>query len=516
MGELIEYGKRAVEYGSYADFKRTMDTVVEEVEEGFVKIGYLLKVARDTAVLQESGYASVNEFAEKEYGLDKSAVSRFIAINDRFSENGYAPRLQEHYRGLGRAKLSIMLMLPDWINGEISPEYSKSDIQVIRGEVAAEEDTTDLEILMEEREEVYDRLENDLQRVVWKLGKDMPELYRKLWKAYMDTPDTGRMAAAVMEIMAPAGEGIHSARIPGTGRMMLSLKGADRNMVLINVRSGEKQEYGWADMEAAFDLLMGRDSAEESWETVYGEKIPEIAPVQQESRKTTRVSPAVTEGNSPEGNGAAGSRAAAGEPEGGAPDGTDLGETGTEPEENGTGQQENGTEPEETGTEVPEEIGRERLPRGEARKKDSVTWKEPERKEPHPIELPPEDAVYTYPMGTNMMTDIRKGQRFLILRTQDPYRVGNTVCLQHQKDGEQTGAEIHIRITHLINDHGGLVPGYAALQFDILPAPPEEIPGQMSIGQMEGTGESEEDEKESKKEADASSGIHGESEESGT
>ena len=493
MGELIGYGKKALEYGNYADFKQTMDAVVEEVEEGFVKIGYLLKVARDTAVLQESGYATVNEFAEKEYGLDKSAVSRFIAINDRFAEGGYAPRLQEQYRGMGRAKLSIMLMLPEWINEELGPEYSKTDIQAIRAEVAEEEKTTDLEILMEEREAIYDRLGNDLQRVLWKLGQDIPELYCKLWKAYMWADNVGQLAKEVMEVMAPAGEGMHSARIPGVGRLMLSLKGADRDMVLVNVRSGEKQEYGWDDMEAAFDLLMGSDSAEESWETVYGGEIPKVAPVQPENRKTSRVSPAVTEENNP----------AAGQ------DGTNLEETGTEDIEKGT-------EPEEIETEVPEEIGPERLPRGE-QKWNSETWKEPEKKEPRPIELPPEDAVYTYPMGTNMMTDIRKGQRFLILRTHDSYRVGNTVRLQHQKDGEQTGAEINIRITHLINDHGGLVPGYVALQFEVLPAPPEEIPGQMSIDQMgKEIEEDGKDEEESEKEADAASGIYGESPESDT
>lgn len=457
MGELIEYGKKALEYGNYADFKQTMDTVVEEVEEGFVKIGYLLKVARDTAVLQESGYATVNEFAEKEYGLDKSAVSRFIAINDRFAEGGYAPRLQEQYRGMGRAKLSIMLMLPEWINEEISPDYSKSDIQAIRAEVAEEEKTTDLEILMEEREDIYDRLENDLQRVLWKLGQDIPELYCKLWKEYMRADNVEQLAKE------------------------------------INVRSGEKQRYGWDDMEAAFDLLMGSDSAEESWETVYGAEMPGVAPVQPESRKTSRVSPAVMEENNP----------AAGQ------NGTNLEEIETEPEEIET-------ESEEIETEVPEEIGPERLPRGE-QKRNSETWKEPEKKEPRHIELPPEDAVYTYPMGTNMMTDIRKGQRFLILRTHDPYRVGNTVRLQHQKDGEQTGAEIDIRITHLINDHGGLVPGYVALQFEILPAPPEEILGQMSIDQMgKETEEDRKDEEKSEKEADAASGIYGESPESDT
>ncbi len=475
--EILNYKKTEIQ-NSYVDFKASMDAVVERVEEGFVQIGYYLKVARDTQVLQESGYKSVTDFAAAEYGLDKSAVSRFIAINDRFAEDGYSDRLKDQYRGMGRAKLSVMLMLPEWINEELGPEYSKTDIQAIRAEVAEEEKTTDLEILMEEREAIYDRLENDLQRVLWKLGQDIPELYCKLWKAYMWADDVEQLAKETMEVMAPAGEGIHSARIPGVGRLMLSLKGADRNLVLVNVRSGEKQEYGWGDMEAAFDLLMGSDSAEESWETVYGGEIPEVAPVQPENRKTSRVSPAVTEENNP----------AAGQ------DGTDL---------------------EEIETEVPEEIGPERLPRGE-QKWNSETWKEPEKKEPRPIELPPEDAVYTYPMGTNMMTDVRKGQRFLILRTHDPYRVGNTVRLQHQKDGEQTGAQIDIRITHLINDHGGLVPGYVALQFEVLPAPPEEIPGQMSIEEMEATEEGGKDEEESEKEVDAASGIYGESSESDT
>lgn len=475
MGELIEYGKKAVEYGNYADFKQTMDSVVEEVEEGFVKIGYLLKVARDTAVLQESGYATVNEFAEKEYGLDKSAVSRFIAINDRFAEGGYAPRLQEQYRGMGRAKLSIMLMLPEWINEEISPDYSKSDIQAIRAEVAEEEKTTDLEILMEEREDIYDRLENDLQRVLWKLGQDIPELYCKLWKEYMRADNVEQLAKEVMEIMAPAGEGMHSARISGIGRLMLSLKGADRDLVLINVRSGEKQGYGWDDVEAAFDLLMGSDSAEESWETVYGAEMPGVAPVQPESRKTSRVSPAVTEENNPAAE----------------QDGTNL---------------------EKTETEVPEEIGPEQLPHGTS-KGDGISWKEPEEKKEFREELPKKDAEYRVPIGSNLLKDIRSGQRFLILRTKDPLCVENIIHLFGQKNGEETGIEIDIQITHLIKDHGGLVPGYVAFQFEVIPAAPGQIPGQMEIGDME---KEEGVEPESGEETDAEAGVHGESAESDT
>lgn len=103
-----------------------MDAVVERVEEGFVQIGYYLKIARDTHVLQESGYKSVTDFAAAEYGLDKSAVSRFIAINDRFAEDGYSDRLKDQYRGMGRAKLSVMLLLPEEITEELTPDYSKS------------------------------------------------------------------------------------------------------------------------------------------------------------------------------------------------------------------------------------------------------------------------------------------------------------------------------------------------------------------------------------------------------
>ena len=489
MGELIEYGKKAVEYRNYADFKQTMDSVVEEVEEGFVKIGYLLKVARDTAVLQESGYATVNEFAEKEYGLDKSAVSRFIAINDRFAEGGYAPRLQEQYRGMGRAKLSIMLMLPEWINEEISSDYSKSDIQAIRAEVAEEEKTTDLEILMEEREDIYDRLENDLQRVLWKLGQDIPELYCKLWKEYMRADNVEQLAKEVMEIMAPAGEGMHSARISGIGRLMLSLKGADRDLVLINVRSGEKQGYGWDDVEAAFDLLMGSDSAEESWETVYGAEMPGVAPVQPESRKTSRVSPAVTEENNP----------AAGQ------NGTNLEEIETEPEEIET-------ESEEIETEVPEEIGPEQLPHGTS-KGDGISWKEPEEKKEFREELPKKDAEYRVPIGSNLLKDIRSGQRFLILRTKDPFCVENIIHLFGQKNGEETGIEIDIQITHLIKDHGGLVPGYVAFQFEVIPAAPGQIPGQMEIGDV---AKEEGVEPESGEETDAEAGVHGEGAKSNT
>ena len=72
------------EIKEYGTFKQALGTELKVVANGFVRIGYLLKVARDTDILRESGYKTVAEFAQAEYGLTKDVVSRYIAINDRW------------------------------------------------------------------------------------------------------------------------------------------------------------------------------------------------------------------------------------------------------------------------------------------------------------------------------------------------------------------------------------------------------------------------------------------------
>lgn len=472
MGEILEYAKAGTAvYGSYAEFKRSLDAAVERVEEGFVIIGYHLKVARDTDILRESGYKNMEEFARAEYGLDKSTASRFIRINERFSVDGNSQILQERYRGIGRAKLQDMLALPDEINEEITPEYTRDDIQDIRAEVEAEKKISDIEVMLEGKNEIQEKLENNLQRVIHQIGHDIPTLYAKLWHAYMDSGSDEEICRAVMEAAAPSGEGMLSARLQGTGRLMLSLKGTDRDITLINVRSGEKESYEWEKLVGALDLMMGMDTPEESWEYVYGEKYLEVAPVQPEEQKKSKVISAPKEKK-------------------------------PEPKKEDRRQESGGA------AGVPDEIGPEQLPRGNGKWNDS-TWKEPEKKEKKPAELPPTDAQYCYPVGKSQMKDIRNGQRFLILRTNDPYREGNTVQLQEYDSGETTGEVTEVKITWLISDHGGLTPGYVAFQFDVLPPKEKQIEGQMNIEDIG-------NEQENTDEAGEEDGIHGESTESDT
>ena len=166
---------------TYQEYKTELGNELNKTAEGFVRIGYLLRLAQDTDILKESGYANVNEFAQKEFGLDKSQVSRFIGINERFSEGGYSDSLQDRYQGFGVAKLAIMLLLPDSINEELTPDFSKADITAILEEVKEEEKVTDIEVLMEERESEEEEME-PIDWVIRQLGYDRPELYLELYE----------------------------------------------------------------------------------------------------------------------------------------------------------------------------------------------------------------------------------------------------------------------------------------------------------------------------------------------
>lgn len=287
MIEITDIGSAA--YTDYREYKAALDAELQQSTESFVRIGYMLKLARDTDILQGSGYTNVNDFARAEYNIDKTLVSRFISINDRFSEGGNSDCLKEQYRGFGYAKLAIMLQLPDAVNEEITPAYSKADVLALKEEVDAERAVTDIEVMLEEKNEVQEAMANSLDRVMYQLGHDCPEVYAGFHRGIRAAGEEKEVYRTIQEILAPSGEGIHSVRIMGIGRLLLSVKGTDREVTLTNVRSGEKENYTWEQMAAAVRNIIdiGKE-ARESYEAVYGEKYPveekkEVAPVQPEA-----------------------------------------------------------------------------------------------------------------------------------------------------------------------------------------------------------------------------------------
>lgn len=287
--------EQVIEYRSYQEYKQELDTELKKTAEGFVRIGYLLKVARDTSILAESGYDNVVDFARAEYGIDKTQVSRFIHINDKFSQGGYAPELKEEYQGFGYAKLSIMLSLPDSVNEELTPDFSKSEVQQVKDEIDEEKKTTDIEVMLEEKDSVQQSFNTNLEKAVYQLGKDAPEVYKRLWESAVKNGESGKR---FIENLIPDEKAMYIVRIPGAGRCMLSMKAEEDTVKLINIRDSSANEtYTKQELEDALKkMLPDTDTWGKAWESLYGEKLPAeknaaVAPVQPKAapRKESKV-----------------------------------------------------------------------------------------------------------------------------------------------------------------------------------------------------------------------------------
>lgn len=287
--------EQVIGYRSYQEYKQELDTELKKTAEGFVRIGYLLKVARDTSILAESKYDNVVDFARAEYGIDKTMVSRFIRINDKFSQGGYAPELKEEYQGFGYAKLSIMLSLPDSVNEELTPDFSKSEVQQVKDEVDEEKKTTDIEVLLEEKDSVQQSFDTNLEKAVYQLGKDAPEVYKRLWESAVKNGESGKH---FIENLIPDEKAMYIVRIPGAGRCMLSMKAEEDTVKLINIRDSSANEtYTKQELEDALKkMLPDTDTWRNAWVSLYGEKLPAeknaaVAPVQPKAapRKESKV-----------------------------------------------------------------------------------------------------------------------------------------------------------------------------------------------------------------------------------
>ena len=257
---------------NYEQFKQALDTELANQAAGFVRTGYLLKKARDTDILAASGYSTVAEFAKAEYGLSKDIVSRYIAINDRYSEGGYSDRLQDKYEGYGVAKLQDMLTLPIEVVDLISPEMTRKEIAEVKAEVKEEEAISPVEVAIEGED--VQQADMDLsQKAIFQYAKDNPEIFKKLlkWKEDGDTEE-------LESILAPSGIAVLASRPQGIGKVFTSFKGEGQPVDILAVRSNEKQtlsmdEYAVKVREVFAPIADMPDAYEK----------PEVAPVQPEN-----------------------------------------------------------------------------------------------------------------------------------------------------------------------------------------------------------------------------------------
>lgn len=249
------------EIKGFQAFQEAMDHEIKEASEGFVRIGYLLKVARDTDILHESGFKSVAEFASSRYGLTADIVSRYIAINDRFSEGGYSDRLADRYQAYGMTKLAEMLTLPDEVIAAIPTTATRQEIREIKAEITEEMKKTDLEVILEEPKVELATL---AQETMYQYFDKMPERYSQVFTAVYQ-PDAEE---ALLEALAPTGTGMAMVRVEGKGKLMFSIDG--REISIVNVRSQIRTEYTPKELLLEVRVLCPIDKTPgQAWQFLY-------------------------------------------------------------------------------------------------------------------------------------------------------------------------------------------------------------------------------------------------------
>lgn len=306
---VVQSGSTAAATLDYDVLKTQLKIELTEQVNGFVRIGYLLKQARDTDILAGSEYENVMDFAAKEFHLTKDVVSRYINICEKYSVGGNSDRLLEEYTEYGYAKLSEMLTLPDEIAEEITPEMTRSEIQEIKKEYREEQKVTPLETMveapMEVPEEVKEQAEGmDINSFDTLMGKVLylickenvdffGDLLHELIMSLVDGKqvDVEKSSKRVFEAFVSDGQSAKTIRVPQVGKIIVSAK--EDMITLTNMRSLEKESWKPNKILEVFHSMIraagGVDQdSEELYDALYGKE--EVAPVQPEETTTPTAS----------------------------------------------------------------------------------------------------------------------------------------------------------------------------------------------------------------------------------
>lgn len=112
------------------------DAILQEnfsgIKRSFVAVGYYLKRIRDDELFWDGGYKSVWDYAEDRFGIKRTTASRWMSINDKFSENGNSPNLAERYADFGKGQLQEMLYLEEEQLDKITPDMTVKEIREVR------------------------------------------------------------------------------------------------------------------------------------------------------------------------------------------------------------------------------------------------------------------------------------------------------------------------------------------------------------------------------------------------
>lgn len=247
---------RQITLDEWTQWKEDIRRKLAETANNFVYIGYRLKQIRDSGMYD--GAADIFEFAQKEYGLGKSTVSRFIAINEKYSEGGNSLELKEEFREFSSSKLAEMLTLPD---SEIQLITEKTTIQEIRE--LKRFNTQEAEELGEAAGSVQEQERTPLEKCMVDFFKVRKEMLNGVMKHMEADPPEYKQAA---EMMAPSGQASHK-----KGIVFLFLYDWNTGIKYKLMTEPEPMAMTWMEFLNIIYHIFGACDQTNVWEAFYGE-----------------------------------------------------------------------------------------------------------------------------------------------------------------------------------------------------------------------------------------------------
>jgi hypothetical protein len=247
-------------------------TELENIAEGYITVGYLLKKTRDNKLYTEAGYEDIYAYAQDVFNVSRSWATRFMQINDTYSIDGSSPHIQDKYKGYGSSKLSEMLALPEEIRDEVPQDATVADIRGVKETIRDTEGKYDpqmdlCDIAQESEESAFNG--DWMQKLVLDYFRTEKTTFEQFVKWMNKETITTNMFAEIMAIVNPSK--FKMVRLD-TANVLMS---ENAIKVMPYVGHGQQSDYTYLEFAAAFEELFypGEKAvplkAEEPYFTVY-------------------------------------------------------------------------------------------------------------------------------------------------------------------------------------------------------------------------------------------------------
>lgn len=106
------------------ELEAAITTNLNLIKKSFITVGFLLRLANEKKLYEEAGYKNIYEYASDKFGLSRSSAWWYMAINAKYSKDGFAPELDERYKDFDKCQLQEMFKLPEDQLEHITPDMT--------------------------------------------------------------------------------------------------------------------------------------------------------------------------------------------------------------------------------------------------------------------------------------------------------------------------------------------------------------------------------------------------------